>query len=149
VIKRGELWVCCAKLEGLLDDEGVWQRLICTGDVRAWRLDELMWADVATYERTTNLLTLTGRPLLQRGRSVLAGERIVVDTKVERAQVEKPRGRLEQVKATPPAGTAAPAAPAAPAPASPLAALPAPVVLPPSGELPRQCPVPAAPAGSR
>lgn len=123
VVRRGELLLCCEHFEGYMNDKGGWERLVCSNKVRAQRHGELMWADRATFVLAINDLILTGRPRLQRGRSVLAGERIVIDTEREQAQIEQPRGRLE--------------------PAS--EEVPDPAELPLTGALPRECPVPAAP----
>ena len=123
VVRRGDILLCCDRFEGLLDERGVWQRLTCSDRVRAQRGDELMWADRAVFEVASARMTLTGDPRVHRGRSVLRGERIVVDTRNDRARIEQPRGRVE---------------PAANAPAP----IPPPAL---EGELPRRCPVPAAP----
>ncbi len=123
VVRRGELFLCCERFEGYMDEQGGWERLICYQRVRAQRRGEMMWADRATFILATNDLILTGHPKLQRGKSVLSGERIVVDTERDQAHIEQPRGRLE------------------PATREPVDA----AQLPLTGELPRKCPIPAAP----
>jgi len=120
VVRRGDWLLCCEQFEGTMDESGQWQRLVCSKNVRARRKDEMMWAQEATFLFTAGSLTLTGKPLLLRGASLLHGERIVIDTKGERAQIERPRGRT-------------------------LAGPPA--ILPPlpTGDVPTQCPLPSAP----
>ena len=125
--RRGDIIFCCDHFEGTMSDEGGWERLVCSRNVRAQRGDEVMWSDRATFVMATNDLILTGHPRVRRGKSILLGERIVIDTKHDRAHIEQPRGRMEA------AGESA-AAPALPP-------------LPLEGELPRKCPLPEAPPG--
>lgn len=127
VVRQGDLLLCCEQFEGYMNERGGWERLVCSQKVRAQRRGELMWADRATFILATNDLILIGHPALQRGKSILNGERIVIDTKLERAHIEQPHGRLAPATDT----TAEPAA------------------LPLTGELPRKCPIPAAPPGAR
>lgn len=123
VARRGDLTLCCDHFEGIMNDKNEWERLICSHHVRAQRGDEIMWSDKAIFIMATSDLILTGRPRVRRGQSVLAGERIVIDTKNDRAHIEQPRGRVEPVTEG--------AAPIRP--------------LPLTGELPRRCPVPSSP----
>ena len=102
VVRRGDLLLCCVTFEGFADDAWGWQRFICTENVRARRIDEIMWSDRAEFVLATNELFLTGRPLLKRGKSLLEGERVVVDIKDDHARVEKPRGHFEAANAAAP-----------------------------------------------
>jgi lipopolysaccharide export system protein LptA len=123
VVRRADLLVCCRQWEGYADGNGGWERFVCADDVRAQRPGELAWASKATFIMSTSDLVLTGRPLLRRGKSLLEGEMIVIDTKHDHARVEKPRGRMEPADQTPP-----------------------PVEAPlPTGPLPATCPVPPPP----
>ncbi len=123
VIRRGDLLVCCESFEGLADADWGWERFVCTENVVAQRGDETMWADKAEFILETSDLILTGRPLLQRGKSTLEGSRIIVDTERDRARVIHPRGRIHSaerpVKARATTGV--------------------------RGELPATCPLPASP----
>ncbi|MBI5509360.1 MAG: hypothetical protein HY903_11465 [Deltaproteobacteria bacterium] len=103
VVRRADLLVCCATFEGFADDRWGWQRFVCTENVRAERGDETMWSDRAEFVLATNELLLTGRPRLKRGKSLLEGERVVVDVKTDHARIEKPRGRIEAATTTAPA----------------------------------------------
>jgi len=94
VVRRADLIVCCDTFEGYTDDAGGWQRFACSDGVRAQRHDEVMWAEKATFVVRLSDLILTGNPRIQRGRSMLSGERIIVDTKHDRAHIEKPQGRM-------------------------------------------------------
>lgn len=96
VVRRSDILICCELFEGFGDDKWQWEKFTCKNDVRGQRPDELMESDYAVFVLGTNNLVLTGRPRLQRGKSLLAGERIVVDVKTNEAQIEKPRGRIEQ-----------------------------------------------------
>ena len=95
VVRRADLLLCCEEFEGYQGDDGKWQRFVCSKNVRARRAAEMMWADRATFVVETSDLILTGKPLLQRGKTILRGERIVVDTKYEQARIEQPRGHFE------------------------------------------------------
>ena len=99
VVRRGDLIVCCQRFEGFRSNAGEWLRYVCEGDVRAQRGLERMWADRATFVTATSDLILEGKPSLQRGHNIMHGERIVIDTKYDQARVEKPRGRLDQIRA--------------------------------------------------
>lgn len=121
VVRRANLFICCDQLEGYSNAKGDWERLVCRNRVRAQRGDEIMWSKQATFVTALHDLVLTGQPILRRGQSILSGERIVVDTKHDRAHVEKPTGRVQQ---------------------APAAALPP---LPLEGPLPDQCPMTEAP----
>lgn len=96
VVRRRDILLCCETFEGFGDEKWQWERFTCTGDVRGQRPDELMESDYAVFVLGTNNLVLTGRPRLQRGKSLLTGEKIIVDVKTNEAQIEKPRGRIEQ-----------------------------------------------------
>ena len=121
VIRRGPMWVCCADFTGLAAENWQWQQVLCQGDVRAARGDELMWSDKATFYVGASDLLLTGRPLLMRGQSAITGSRILVNVQTNRAQVSDSRGRLVRE-----------ASKAAPKPKNtPQAALPATCPLPP------------------
>jgi lipopolysaccharide export system protein LptA len=102
VVRRGDLLVCCVTFEGFADDAWGWQRFVCSENVRARRADETIWSDKAEFVLETNELVLTGRPRLARGKSVLEGERVVVDVKTDHARIEKPRGRFASANAPTP-----------------------------------------------
>ena len=123
VVRRGELLVCCHLFEGFANDEGTWERFVCSDDVRARRGSEIMWANKAVFILETSDLILTGRPAVQRGQSIFRGERIVIHTKSDRARIERPRGTMQ------PADTPIPAAD----------------TLPLKGALPARCPIQPAP----
>lgn len=108
VVRRTDLLVCCEEFEGIADENWSWQQFTCTRDVRALRSDELMWSDKATFVLGTSELVLTGKPRLQRGTSVLEGERVLVNVESDRARIEKPRGRImpAEVRAPPAPGQA-------------------------------------------
>jgi lipopolysaccharide export system protein LptA len=119
VVRRAELTVCCAQFEGYADEQGGWERFVCADDVRAQRPGELAWSQKATFIMSTSDLFLTGTPMLQRGKSLLEGETIIIDTKHDHARIERPRGRMEPADERP-------------APAVPPTA---------EGKLPAACPV--------
>jgi lipopolysaccharide export system protein LptA len=96
VVRRRDVLLCCEIFDDVADDNWQWQKFTCTDDVRAQRPDELMESDEAVFVLGSSDLVLTGRPRLQRAQNLLAGERIVVDVKTNEAQIEKPRGRIEQ-----------------------------------------------------
>ena len=100
VVRRGDLLVCCAVFEGLADEDWGWEKFVCSENVRAQRTDETMWSDRAEFVLATHELLLTGRPLLKRGKSVLSGQRVIVDVKQDHARIEKPRGHFEASRPT-------------------------------------------------
>jgi len=122
VVRRGGLLLCCEKFEGFANAAGDWEKLICEQNVRAQNKDELMWSQRATFLVAQSDLILTGKPQLHRGKSILNGTRIVVDTEKRIARVEEPNGRVSSKLANP---------------ARPPKAM--------SGALPSTCPLPAQP----
>lgn len=124
IVRRGDMLLCCEEFEGHLDPDGGWERLVCLRKVRAQRGGEIMWANKATFIRSLSDLILTGDPRIRRAKSILRGERIVIDTKYDRALIEKPRGRMVSAGANP----------------VPIVAFAL------EGELPKSCPIPPAPA---
>src|SRR5689334_20108506 len=73
VLRRGNLLLCCNRLEGEADAQWNWQRYECKGDVRSLRNNELTWSDFSEYLFATNDLIMTGNPFLRQGTSLLAG----------------------------------------------------------------------------
>jgi lipopolysaccharide export system protein LptA len=96
LVRRTDVLLCCDVFEGFADDKWGWEKFTCAGNVRAHRGDELMWSEHAEFLLGTSDLILTGKPRLQRGASLLNGERIVIDVKNDKARIEKPRGRIQQ-----------------------------------------------------
>ncbi|MCK5687900.1 hypothetical protein KAI87_01460 [Myxococcota bacterium] len=94
IVQRGELLVCCDRFEGEADEKWGWQRFVCYDKVRAKRGDELMWAKRAEFVLSNGNLYLFGQPLVKRGMSVILGDKVVIDTQKDHAQVENPRARL-------------------------------------------------------
>lgn len=123
VVRRGNLMVCCNVFEGFLAEGSGWERFTCTEDVRAQRGDETMWSGKAEFIVESSDLILTGLPRLHRGKSILRGERVVIDVKNDKARVVKPHGRLESIKAD----------------------VLHSIELPISGPLPKTCPLPPPP----
>ncbi|MEK7704479.1 MAG: LptA/OstA family protein [Myxococcota bacterium] len=123
VVRRGELLVCCRTFEGFADEEWQWQRFICHDDVRAQRADESMWSERAEFLLASSDLILTGKPHVQRGKSMFEGRKVVVNVESDRANISQPRGVfVSQEKLAPP------------------------VPLVPEGKaLPSKCPIPADP----
>lgn len=124
VVRRGTMLICCDVFEGQADEQWTWQSFTCSGDVRAQRGIETVWADKAEFFQQRSDLILTGKPLLQRGDSVLEGERVMMNVKEDQARVIQARGRMDMGK-----GGSKP--------------LPKSVVEMPVGPLPATCPIPA------
>ncbi len=117
IVRRTDILVCCRRFEGIANDKWEWERLICHEDVRAKRGEELMWSDRAEFMPDTADLLLTGRPVLQRGQSLLEGETVVVNIEEDRARVTKPRGTIGPEELS---GTKPPVAPPSKSPEGPL-----------------------------
>ncbi|RYF09958.1 MAG: hypothetical protein EOO40_05990 [Deltaproteobacteria bacterium] len=120
VIRRGDLVVCCEQFEGVADEAWQWQRFVCRKDVRARRGADTIWAEEATFFAAGADLVLQGKPILQRGDSILQGERVRLNMRDDRAHITRPIGSLQS--------------PAAAATALPIAASG-------SGPLPATCPI--------
>lgn len=108
VVVRGPVLMCCDRFEAQANKDWQWESFQCSGNVRAQRGNEFVWADHATFSFEESLITLNGGPLLRRGRSLMTGKRVTIDLKNDQAQVASPRGRItqengaEQTSVTPP-----------------------------------------------
>ena len=94
VLRRGDVLLCCNKLEAHSDKEWNWQTFNCLENVRAKRKNELMWSNKASFHHLKNEIYLTGTPYLKRGSSLLNGKKIIIDLSKESAKVIKPRGTI-------------------------------------------------------
>ena len=92
VARQADLLICCDRFEALADDEWQWTSLRCENAVRAQRGDERMWSQRADIDLKGSKLTLTGKPWLERGSSLLQGSQIVVTLSGDHAVVNNPRG---------------------------------------------------------
>ncbi len=128
VLRRADMWICCDTFEGTQigtkKSAGQFDRLSCHGNVRAQRGDEVMWANEAVFMVSSGKLVLTGKPLVQRGASLLSGRRVIVDTTLDRAYIESPTGRVNRTE---------------------LRTMAKPADLSSTAHLPRKCPLPARP----
>jgi len=96
VVVRGPVLMCCDAFQAQANKDWQWETFQCSGNVRAQRGNEFVWADHATFSFGESLITLNGGPLLRRGRSLMTGQRVTIDLKNDQAQVTSPRGRITQ-----------------------------------------------------
>lgn len=94
IIRRDTTLVCCETFEAIADATGTWQKILCRGDVRVLRAQEALWADQAEFTPQTGNMLLTGRPLLQRQKSLIAAEKVNLSTQEKRAHIIRPRGSV-------------------------------------------------------
>lgn len=94
VVVRGPVLMCCDHFEAKADKDWQWESFTCSGNVRAQRFTESVWADRATFLFDKSLITLHGNPILRRGRSLMTGTRVQIDLKNDQAQVVSPRGKI-------------------------------------------------------
>lgn len=124
VVRRDALLVCCRTFEGFADDKWEWQRFVCQDDVRARRGDETMWAQRGEFVLATSDLMLTGKPHVQRGKSMFEGRRVLINVKSDRANISQPRGLFVSAEKLAPAVSLVPEGQPLPA-VCPIAADPA------------------------
>ena len=96
VVVRGPVLMCCDTFQAQANKDWQWETFQCTGNVRARRGNEFVWAKTATFALEKSLITLSGSPMLRRGRSLMTGKRVTIDLKNDQAQVALPRGRITQ-----------------------------------------------------
>ncbi len=101
VIRRADILICCSRLETRADPQWRWQQVSCDDDVRVQRGEEVVWADHADFWVDGQDLVLSGRPLLHRGMTWLAGERVSIDWHGGLARILRPRGHLPGVAQAP------------------------------------------------
>ena len=98
VVRQSDLTLCCDHFEASADAQWQWTSLRCIDGVRAAKGDERMWAHRAEINLLDSTITLTGRPWLERGTSLLQGEQIVVTLAGDHATIRKPRGLVVDPK---------------------------------------------------
>lgn len=96
VVRRGDLLVCCSKFTGHANKDWEWTGFSCQGDIRAQRAGEISWAAEANFDLKSSQLSMTGKPLLKRGKSYLAGTEILLNVTTDRAMVREAHGRFFQ-----------------------------------------------------
>ena len=94
VLRQDNLILCCDRFTGFMDQNSRWTQFHCQDKVRASRNGELMWSREARFIIKESRLTLTGKPILQRGNDILQGQKIVVRTDQDRVNIVKPEGRI-------------------------------------------------------
>ncbi|MEZ4269978.1 MAG: LptA/OstA family protein [Myxococcota bacterium] len=94
VAQQKGLLICCEEFVGYAKADGSWTHFVCSKDVRAQRNDEQIWSEQATFDLDSGKLFLTGSPKVRRGKSVLSGDRVIVETKRDRVNIDKPRGQV-------------------------------------------------------
>ena len=92
LVRRGDLLLCCDRFEGYADSQWGWTKFTCAGNIRAQRLNELIWSKQAHFNLKTSSLVLRGLPLIKRNTSYLTGTRITLNVDSNHAQISKPRG---------------------------------------------------------
>lgn len=97
VIRRDTTLVCCEAFEAIAASDGSWNKLICRGDVRVLRGQEALWADSAEFAPQTGDMQLTGRPLLQRQKSLVAADKVYLSTQKKRARIVRPHGTVYNI----------------------------------------------------
>ena len=94
VVVRGPVLMCCDRFQAQADKNWQWESFKCSGNVRAQRFTESIWADSATFLFEKSLITLSGDPILRRGRSLMTGTSVQIDLTNDQAQIKSPRGRI-------------------------------------------------------
>ena len=92
IARQNNILICCEAFVTKADQNWQWQTLHCVGDVRAQRDGELAWANEAIFKVDTGTLTLEGKPVLQRGKSLMQGKQIMIEKDMNKARVIKPKG---------------------------------------------------------
>ena len=92
IAKQQDILICCKAFVTKADQDWQWKSLHCVGDVRAQRGTELAWAHEATFQVEDGRLTLEGKPVLQRGKSLMQGTQIIIEKELNKARIIKPRG---------------------------------------------------------
>jgi len=107
VAVRGDLTLFADKVELRTSTSGQQIETIeAAGNVRIRKGDMVASGEVAHYDVTASVITLTGKPTVWRGRDAVEGSRIVFHIEDERVQVEDARAILntdqERNEAEPP-----------------------------------------------
>jgi lipopolysaccharide transport protein LptA len=99
IARQENILICCEAFVTKADKDWQWQSLHCVGNVRAKRGEELAWANEAIFKVNEGLLTLEGNPILQRGKSLMRGEQIIIENKRNKASILKPTGIMHHTPA--------------------------------------------------
>ena len=93
-VKRGQLILRCERLEARYEGNEL-IGLIARKDVEVRSKEFTARSKQARFTKKTGLLTLTGNPYLQRGKSQMRGERVLVWLDDEKVVIEKAKGRFD------------------------------------------------------
>lgn len=92
IVRQNDILICCDSFVTKASQSWKWQSLECVGNVRASRQGEWTWANKANFNLKSQVLTLRGKPLLRRGKSLLAGQAITIESGTNKARVIQPSG---------------------------------------------------------
>ena len=98
IVRRPDVLLCCDTMVGDADKDWQWKSMTCSGNVRVQHGSEWVWAKKAVFNPTSSAITLTGDPVVQRGRSVIAGDVVTVLIERDQAMVERPIGRVQNAQ---------------------------------------------------
>ena len=104
-IKRGTMTLTCSSLEATYDEKGALNTLKASGAVQVTGRNIKATAGAAQYNQSEGTLALTNKPTLQRGRSLMRGEKIMIWIDQERVVIDKAQGTLDPTLLTPPEST--------------------------------------------
>ena len=96
---REGMMLCCNKFTIYTDRQWKWEKATCEGDVRSRKADRLIWSEWAQYQPSDGVLVLEKDPLLQRGQSLIRGNRVYFYMKTDETNVEQPSGNVATVSA--------------------------------------------------
>ncbi len=95
---RDTMTLTCDQLEVFFDKKSEVDHIIARGNVVAIDGDRQAWGDEATFQNTTGVLTVTGKPRGKQGPREVEGEVVTFVTGTEQLVVTKARTRVKEPK---------------------------------------------------
>jgi len=94
-VTRGEDRLDCLRLTVHYDAKGAVESFVADGKVRMTRGNRRLRADRAELDNRTNIVTLTGDPVMEEGRNVIRGEVMRYDVAADEIEVQHAKARVE------------------------------------------------------
>jgi lipopolysaccharide export system protein LptA len=88
VVTQGDLILTSKTVDGSYSEDNQIQKVVARGDVVITKQDIKATSQLAAYDATSSIITLTDNPQLQQGESLLIADRIKVYLKEDRSEAE-------------------------------------------------------------
>lgn len=100
-VSRGEDRLDCRRLTVHYNENGAVESFVAEGEVHMIRGERHLRSDRAELDNRTNLVTLTGDPVMEEGPNVIRGELMRYDLQKDEVEIRKVEARVELERVAP------------------------------------------------